>query len=302
LAVEYKGRIEDYRQKVKNHRQKAAENRQKAGSLRKFENKEFVIKALDSNDPSIRKLAVRKLIRDIDYPGVLKAARSTFSDVSKMAKDALEENKRLFDTVKVDMLVLALGSSELDIRRIAIEELRKLAGTAMGYIPDANESARNTALVQWQKWLSGKLKNGLSGIYYKGKSFDKEILARVDKEINFEWSNEPYKSLPKDQFSIRWIGKIKVPKSGKYSLSVKADDGVKIWMGKGTDLKLLITDWSEYSYAGGKEEIYLEEGLHDVKIEYYENSKNATMMFFWDSEYDKKKIIPKENLYHVSLD
>lgn len=302
LAAEYKDKVEDYKQKAKNHYQKAAENRQKAESLRKFENIEYVVNALGSDDPSIRELAVRKLVRDINYPGVLKAARSAFMDVSKIAREALENNKRLFEAVKVDMLVLALGSSNLDIRRIAIEELEKLAGATLGYNPDADESDRNAAMTRWQGWLTGKLREGLSGIYYKGKNFDKEMLARVDKEINFEWSNEPHKSMPKDKFSIRWIGKIKVPKAGKYSISVKADDGAKVWVGKGSDLKQVISDWSEYSYAASKKEMYLETGLYDVRIEYYEDSKNATMMLFWDSEGDKKQIIPEENLFHVSFD
>jgi len=62
-----------------------------------------------------------------------------------------------------------------------------------------------------------------------------------------------------------------------------------------------IFNWSEYSYAAYKKEVYLEEGLYDVKIEYFENSKNATMKLFWDSEDMKKHIIPEENLFHVSL-
>ena len=130
---------------------------------------------------------------------------------------------------------------------------------------------------------------------------DKEMLARVDKAIDFEWKDKPHEVLPKDKFSIRWVGKIKIPKSGKYTLSVKADDGAKIWIGKMPDLKQIISNWTEYSYAAHKKEIYLEEGLHDVKIEYYENGKNAAMRLFWDSEDTKKQIVPTENLFHVSL-
>jgi hypothetical protein len=138
-------------------------------------------------------------------------------------------------------------------------------------------------------------------VYYKGKNFDKEMLARVDKVIDFEWESEPHETLPKDKFSIRWIGKIKIPKSGKYTLSVKADDGARIWIGRMPNLKQVISNWTEYSYAAHKKEIYLEEGLHDLKIEYYENSKNAAVKLFWDSEDTKKRIVPAENLFHVSI-
>jgi len=120
-------------------------------------------------------------------------------------------------------------------------------------------------------------------------------------EIDFEWKDKPHESLPKDKFSIRWIGKIRIPKAGKYTLSVKADDGAKIWLGKIPDLKEVIYNWSEYSYAGSKREMHLEEGLYDLKIEYFENSKNATMKLFWDPEDGKNQIVPEENLFHLNL-
>jgi hypothetical protein len=301
LAAEFRGKEDIYRQKAENSRQKAAENLQKAEELRKFEDEEYVADALDGDDASIRKLALKKLIRDANYPVLMKAARSAYQDVSQMANEALESNKGLFAAVKADLLVLALSSGNIDVRRTAIDELEALAGTTLGYSPDAEMKDRTAALAQWQEWLTTKMKSGLAGIYYKGKNFEKEIFARADKVIDFEWQNEPHKSLPKDKFSVRWIGKISIPKAGKYTLSVKADDGAKIWIGKIPDLKEIIYDWSEYSYAGNRKEVHLEEGLYDLRIEYYENSKNATMKLYWEPEDGKKQIIPEENLFHVSL-
>ena len=267
--------------------------------LQKFDDVEYVMETLENDEPGIRKLALKRLARDTNYPGLVKATKSAYDDVSEMAKKALESNKRLFAAIKGDALVLALGSGNIDMRRTAIEELKELTGDTFGYDPDADESARKAASTRWQDWLASKMKNGLSGIYYKGMKFDKEMLARVDKEINFEWKNSPHKSMPKDKFSVRWIGKIKIPKAGKYTLSVKVDDGAKIWIGK--EMKQIITVWSEYSYAAHTKKVYLEEGLHDVKVEYYENGKNATMKLFWDSDDTKKQVIPEESLFHVSL-
>lgn len=301
LAAEYREKAKEFRQKVEYNYQKAVEDRQRAEELRKFEDAEYAMKALDANDASIRELALKKLIRDMNYPGLLKAVRSTYDDVKQMAEEAMEEHSRLFETIKADMLVSALGSADPGMRRIAIEELEKLAGNTFGYNPDANESERSGSVAEWQNWVMSMLKSGLAAVYYKGKGFDIETLSRADKEIDFEWKNEPHESLPRDKFSIRWIGKIKIPKTGDYTFSVKADDGARIWIGKMPDLKRVISKWSEYSYAADKEKVYLEEGFHDVKIEYYENSKNAVMKLFWDSEDIKKQIIPAENLFHVSL-
>ncbi len=258
---------------------------------------------LENEDPSIRKLAMRRLEQDTNYLGLVKAAKSAYSDVSQMAKEVLDSNRRLFEAIKADALVLALNSANIHIRRTAIEELRELAGATFGYDPEADEVVRGEALTKWQNWLTSTLKNGLSGIYYKGKSFDKEILARVDREINFGWKDKkPHKDLPEDRFSIRWIGKIKIPKAGEYTLSVKADNTATIWLGKIPDMKQIISSGpSEYSYAGHTKKMYLEEGLHDVKIEYYEDNESATMKLFWDTEDTRKRIIPEEYLFHVSL-
>lgn len=312
LASEYREKANTYRKKAEYNRQKAARDRQRVAMLHRFEDVEYVIKNLENEEPIIRKLALKKLARDANYLGLLKATKSAYSDMVQMAQEAFEANKRLYEVIKGDALVLALRSGNLDMRRAAIEELEKLAGTTLGYDPDADESIRNTALAKWQDWLTGKLKNGLSGIYYKGKNFDKEILARVDRNIDFEWKDKPHKGLPKDQFSVRWIGKIRIPKAGEYTLSVKADDGAKIWIGKipaldqaisswGQNLEEVISNWAEYNYRTHTTKVYLEEGLHDVKIEYYENDGNATMKFFWDSDDSKKRVVPKESLFHVSL-
>ena len=303
LASEYREKAEDYRKKAEYSRQKADKNHRKVEILRRFDDLEYVMNTLENEEPSVRKLALRRLERDTNYPGLVNAAKSSYDDVSKMAKEALENNRRLFEAIKTDSLVLALNSGSIGVRRIAIEELRELAGVTFGYDPDAHESARAAALAKWQDWLTGKLKNGLSGIYYKGKNFDKEILARVDREINFGWKDkQPHKSLPKDRFSIRWIGKIKIPKAGEYTLSVEADNAAIIWIGKIPDMKQVISSGGEeYSYAGHKKKVYLEEGLHDVKIEYHEDKENATMKLFWDSEDTKKRTIPEESLFHVSL-
>ncbi|MFC1716368.1 PA14 domain-containing protein [Candidatus Poribacteria bacterium] len=299
LASEYREKVEGYRKKAEYNRQKAASNRQKVAILQRFADIGYVMSILENEEPALRKLALKKLARDTNYPGLLKAARSAYSDVGKMAKEALESNTRLFEAIKADALVLALGSASIDIRRTAIEELENLAGTTFGYDPNGDESIRSAGLAKWQDWLMGKLKSGLSGVYYKGKNFDKEIMARVDDEINFQWNDKPHRAMPADRFSIRWTGKISIPKAGEYTLSVKADDGARIWIGE--EMRQIITVWSEYSYAAHTKKVYLEEGLHDVKIEYYENDKNATMKLFWDSADTKKKIVPEENLFHVSL-
>ena len=142
LASEYREKAEGYKKKAQYNREKAAINRQKVAILGKFEDIEYVLSTLENEKPAVRELALKKLVRDTNYTGLIKATKSAYSDVEKMAKEALESNRRLFEAIKADALVLALGSSSIDIRRIAIEELESLAGTTFGYAPDSDVSIR----------------------------------------------------------------------------------------------------------------------------------------------------------------
>jgi len=303
LAAEYREKAKGYKEKAAKNYQKAEENRQKAEKLRKFDDREYVLSALDDDSPKIRSLAVDKLTLDADYLGLLKASKSDFPDLKQMAENAIETNQQLLNAKAPDMLVAALKSDDASMREIAIEQLEKLANTTLDYDAHADESQRNIAAERWHGWLQAKLNPGLLGIYYKGKKFDKEIASRVDEKIDFQWSKEPHEDLPKDKFSIRWIGKIKIPQTGKYTFSVKNDDGVKVSIGRDSEgnLQQIIYQWTEYTYSSGKGESQLEKGLHDIEIEYYENSKEAVIKLLWDGKGIRKGIVPKENLFHIGL-
>jgi len=303
LAAEYREKANVYKEKAAKNYKKAEENRQKAEKLRKFDDREYVLSALDDDSPKIRALAVDKLTLDADYLGLLKASKSDFAGLRQMAENAIEANEKLFNAKAPGMLVAALKSDDATMREIAIEQLEKFANTTLGYDAHADQSQRNIAAERWQGWIQAKLKPGLWGTYYKGKNFDKEIASRVDEQIDFQWSKEPHEDLPKDKFSIRWIGKIKIPQTGKYVFSVKNDDGVKVSIGRDSEgnIQRIIYQWTEYTYSSGKGELHLEKGLHDIEIEYYENSKNAIIKLFWDGKDIRKGIVPKENLFHIGL-
>lgn len=55
--------------------------------------------------------------------------------------------------------------------------------------------------------------------------------------MNFDWGEgSPDPKLPPDDFSVRWMGKLVVPKNGTYEIGLATDDGVRFWL----DGKLLI--------------------------------------------------------------
>ena len=124
---------------------------------------------------------------------------------------------------------------------------------------------------------------GFKGEYFSNKELKGEpTLVRTDEQVNFDWSRfRPARELPEDGFSVRWTGKFIPPESGKYELGAMADDGVRVYL----DGNLLVDAW-----GGGqsnqirtvRKEVNLQAGrTYDVRIEYFEDIRNAIVKFIW---------------------
>jgi hypothetical protein len=130
------------------------------------------------------------------------------------------------------------------------------------------------AHVWWQRL------NGFVG--WQGEYFDNRdlvggpALVRDDAEINFDWGTAPPVAwMPDDNFAVRWTRELTF-QPGYYRLSVRADDGVRVWL----DDALVIDEWQEMDnelhYVDG---IYLT-GSHRLKVEYFEQNGHARVHFW----------------------
>ena len=301
-AQKYREDAQKYQQRAKENYARAKQHLAKAKSLQKFDDTAYLMSALGDKDPNTRTLALAKLARELNYLGLLKASKSRYEALKQKANETLQKNERLFKSIGTIALVNALASDDISIRKIALAQLEALANTDFEYDPDADESTRKVALECWQGWMRAKLKPGLLGVYYRKKNFEDEMLSRVDKRIKFKWKEAPAENMPKDGFSIRWVGKLKIPHDSIYTLSFKNDDGVKVWLGKTLDtMEQIAVDVSEYGYGGYKTKLNLKEGLYDIRIDFFENKKDAHIEFSWDSEHVSKGVVPLKYLFHLEL-
>jgi hypothetical protein len=105
----------------------------------------------------------------------------------------------------------------------------------------------------------------------------KPTLTGVDKVIDHNWGwNSPAEGIPADNFSARWTQPIYF-QGGGYRFTTYSDDGVRLWV----DGRLLIDAWQPmrgYKYAT----VWLSEGVHDVKLEYFEGSGTARVHLMWE--------------------
>ncbi len=102
-------------------------------------------------------------------------------------------------------------------------------------------------------------------------------LIRDDTEINFDWGEGgPADWMPSDNFSVTWSRKVHFD-PGYYRFNVQSDDGVRVWLDGG----LMMDFWEpmdyEYHYVDG---VYLE-GIHEIKVEYFERAGGARIHFWW---------------------
>ncbi len=143
-----------------------------------------------------------------------------------------------------------------------------------------------------KEFLSFNGKPGLHGEYYSNMEFKgSPAETRQDTVINFEWNaTGPAKSLPAEKFSVRWTGKLTVPKTNEYVIAFTGDDGYRVFI----DNKLVYELWQDQAPATSKTKLKLKAGeAHDIKIEYYQNAGGAAAKFQFNeklTDYDKEAI------------
>lgn len=124
---------------------------------------------------------------------------------------------------------------------------------------------------------------GFKAEYFNNKELQGQpALVRTDEQINFDWSRgRPAPEINEDGFSVRWTGKFTPPESGKYQLGAMVDDGMRFYL----DGNLLIDAWAGNQASQIRtvmKEVNLESGrFYDVRLEYYEDIRNAIAKFFW---------------------
>jgi hypothetical protein len=118
-----------------------------------------------------------------------------------------------------------------------------------------------------------------NGTYWFNRTMDSKwaLIKSVDT-LDFDWgSGSPAQGLPKDDYSIRWKRTVEFD-PGVYRFYARADDG--IWVEIDDDR--IIDEW----HTSNASETYTAEvslsGLHELQVEYYEQSGKAKIAFWWE--------------------
>ncbi|RLC40957.1 MAG: hypothetical protein DRH44_07950, partial [Candidatus Coatesbacteria bacterium] len=101
-------------------------------------------------------------------------------------------------------------------------------------------------------------------------------------------------ALGQNIYSVRWKGKVKIDKADTYTFYTTTDDGVRLWVNN----RLLVDAWWDQGQTERSGSLYLEPGLYDIELNYYEKGGLAVAKLFYSSSTISKQVIPPTHLYY----
>lgn len=139
---------------------------------------------------------------------------------------------------------------------------------------------------------------GLTARYFDRVDLTGLKLTRIDPNVSFDWDmGAPHASLPADQFSARWTGKVLPAFDELYTFYTSSDDGVRLWV----DGLLIIDNWTDHAEHQDFGTVQLKAGKPvDIVLEFYENGGRALSTLSWSSPRQPFEIIPSSQLFPES--
>lgn len=124
-----------------------------------------------------------------------------------------------------------------------------------------------------------KEEKGLLGEYFANIAFKgKPVIRRIDSQLNLHWGYWTPDGMPKDNFSVRWTGKLVPPRTAKYALNMTSDDGARVYLNG----KLILDNWNITPLQAKTAVVELKEGKPaDIKVEFYKYFGETKAILSW---------------------
>lgn len=138
----------------------------------------------------------------------------------------------------------------------------------------------------------GTAHHGLQAEYFANKNLEgPPALTRTDADLHFDWQNvPPAPAVPRTSFSARWNALLTAPVTGRYTLSLTADDGCRLFV----DGKKLIDHWVDSAPTPLTAAIDLVAGrAYPLRVEYFQSGGGAVARLGW--------ILPGQSRFEQAL-
>ncbi|HVY67852.1 MAG TPA: PA14 domain-containing protein, partial [Patescibacteria group bacterium] len=113
--------------------------------------------------------------------------------------------------------------------------------------------------------------------YYNSTNLTDPVATGSAASINFNWGfGSPDPAVPADHFSAAYEGDFSFA-AGMYNFVATVDDGIRVYL----DGKKIIDAWHGQTATTYSTTSAVSAGLHDVRVEYFENTSSALLQFGW---------------------
>jgi hypothetical protein len=139
---------------------------------------------------------------------------------------------------------------------------------------------------------------GLLGEYFADQDFVKLRVARLDPQIRFNWrTTSPDPALGRENFSVRWTGKVVARKSGNYRFYFDADDRAQLWI---NEMEMPAASLK----TPGKEldilPVWLPTGASvNVRMEFANGGGEASVQLGWALQGQRPEVIGMTNFLYM---
>lgn len=147
----------------------------------------------------------------------------------------------------------------------------------------------------------GEFGEGLQAEYFMTQRYlagEAPIVTQVDEMVSFSWGwASPATGLPRNDYVVRWTGKLRLPEAGKYEFSLSTQEGIGRVIFDG---KTVIDCWSDFdednfesAYANHSGECTLEiEAPREVEvvIEYRKTKTRGGAHFGWTAPFSQDPV------------
>lgn len=122
---------------------------------------------------------------------------------------------------------------------------------------------------------------GVSAAYFADTKLERSVLERRETSVYYAAGNEPpAPGVGRDNFSVRWTGKIRANFDETYTFYTTTDDGVRLWL---NDEKL-IDEWRGMGATEFSASVALKAGRdYELRMEYFEQGGAGAAELEWAS-------------------
>jgi hypothetical protein len=179
-----------------------------------------------------------------------------------------------------------------------VEEWRLVAGTRQSPVPRLLISP----LWPWVlllallglPWLWVWPQRGITASYYANPDWQgRPVVTRAERQINLETIAADPETFPPRQFSVEWVGWIRIDRDGVYTFATQSDDGSEVQI----DDRQVVDNLGVHPLRRRAGSIALDRGFHQLRVRYMQAEGYAEWALSWTPPVQPESAVPPHHLF-----